>query len=47
MPNVLLGVKYGTGKHDGTLSKVDELPAAKVRPHAQEYFQPSQSQSRF
>ncbi|KAI2831863.1 hypothetical protein CBS147343_478 [Aspergillus niger] len=26
-----LGVKYGTGKHDGTLSKVDELPAAKIR----------------
>ncbi|GLA30545.1 ChrR Cupin-like domain family protein [Aspergillus niger] len=31
MPNVLLGVKYGTGKHDGTLTKVDKLPAAKIR----------------
>ncbi|GKZ19790.1 hypothetical protein AbraCBS73388_004778 [Aspergillus brasiliensis] len=26
-----LGVKYGTGKHDGTISKANALPAAKLR----------------
>ncbi|GLA91371.1 hypothetical protein AtubIFM57143_003393 [Aspergillus tubingensis] len=26
-----LGVKYGTGKHDGILPKADALPAAKIR----------------
>ncbi|PYI06942.1 hypothetical protein BO78DRAFT_418090 [Aspergillus sclerotiicarbonarius CBS 121057] len=26
-----LGVKYGTGKHDGTVSSADALPAAKLR----------------
>lgn len=42
MSDILLGVKFGTGKHDGILPETDALPAAKVRPLAQIYFHPSQ-----